>query len=95
MPILAGSDAGNPFTMPGESLLRELVLLENVAYSAREVLFAATLGAARFLGLEDSGRIRPGYVADLVLLERNPLEDIGAVESVAGVVRAGKWIEIR
>jgi hypothetical protein len=95
VPVLAGSDTGNPFVLPGEGLHRELELLVAAGLSPREALFSATLGAARFLGLSEIGELRPGYHADLVLLDGNPLEEIGNVGRVAGVVRAGRLVKPR
>ena len=59
----------------------------------REALYASTLGAARFLGIDDSGRIAPGFAADLVVLEADPLTSLLNVQRVAGVVRAGRWLD--
>jgi imidazolonepropionase-like amidohydrolase len=94
--ILAGSDAGNPFVYPGGGLHRELELLVEAGLSAREALFSATIEPVRFLGLVDSvGGVRPGLSADLVLLDRNPLEDISNVRTVTVVVLRGRPIEVR
>ena len=63
--------------------------------SPREVLYTATLGAARFLGLDKVGAVGEGFAADLVLLEGNPLDDIRAVRNLSGVVRGGTWVDAR
>lgn len=73
--ILVGTDAGNPYVVPGESLHQEIELLVRAGVSRRAVLEAATRGAAEFLGrAKDSGKVVVGARADLLLLPRNPLE---------------------
>ena len=58
-----------------------------------EALQAATLNPARFLGKEkDLGTVEPGKIADLVLLDANPLDDIGNTKRIAAVVYGGKLI---
>ena len=57
-----------------------------------EVLQAATSNAARFLGTTaDTGTIAPGKIADLVLLDANPLDDVTNVFRQDGVMLAGQW----
>jgi imidazolonepropionase-like amidohydrolase len=59
-----------------------------------EALQAATLNAARFLGLEkDLGTVKQGKVADLVLLEANPLEDIHNTQKISAVVVNGRLLD--
>lgn len=90
---LAGSDAGpfNSFVYPGASLLHELEALVAAGMTPAEALQSATTVPAGFMGLGDEvGRIGPGYRADLVLLEENPLEDIGATWSRNLVILNGE-----
>lgn len=94
-PLLAGTDAGIGITAPGSSLPQELEHLVAAGLTPYEALRAATADAARFLGAEDElGTIRPGMRADLVLVRGNPLELVGQVRAVAGVVLRGEWIEL-
>jgi len=89
---LAGSDAGpfNSYVYPGESLLAELEALVAAGMTPAEALTAATINPATFMGVADSvGRIAPGYRADLVLLEANPLEDISATRTRTTVILGG------
>ena len=59
-------------------------------------LLAATGDAARFLGRSDEfGTIAVGLAADLLVVERNPLEDLGALDQPVGVVARGRWLEAR
>jgi hypothetical protein len=91
--FLAGSNAANPFTYPGFSLHDELVLLVKAGMTPMEALQAATINPAMFLGLTKSlGTIERGKIADLVLLNANPLQDISNTQKIAGVVLRGEFI---
>ncbi|MCJ1391818.1 hypothetical protein MMC18_004685 [Xylographa bjoerkii] len=90
VPILAGTDAntftGSPSPVPhGESLHRELELLVEAGLSNVDALRAATALPAKYFGLEDRGVVEVGKKANLVLIEGNPLEDIGATRRIVGV----------
>lgn len=88
--ILAGTDDGNAFLVPGASLHRELELLTAAGLSSLEALQTATLLPARVFGLEDSlGTVEPGKLADLVLLEANPLDQISNTQRIRAVVANG------
>ncbi len=90
--FLAGTTTREPlFTVPGFSLHDELALLVQAGLTPMEALQAATLNPARFLGRErDFGTVAPGKIADLVLLDANPLEDISNTRKIAAVVYGGK-----
>ncbi|MEK6325324.1 MAG: amidohydrolase family protein [Acidobacteriota bacterium] len=91
--FLAGTDALNPYCFPGFSLHDELVLLVNAGLTPMEALQAATLNPARFLGKEkELGTVEKGKVADLVLLEANPLKDIRNTQKINAVTIRGKLI---
>jgi imidazolonepropionase-like amidohydrolase len=92
--ILAGTDANQAPSAPasppyGTSLHHELGLLVDAGLSAVEALRSATILAAGHFGLSDRGVIAPGKRADLVLIDGDPLGDIGAVSNIAGVWCAG------
>ena len=89
--ILAGTDGPDPFVIPGFSLHEELKLLLEAGMTPLEVLQSATLRSAEILGRADSGSIERKYVADLVLLEKNPLQDIANTSKIAGVVLRGRY----
>ena len=92
VPILAGSDVPGTRRVPGQSLVEELETLVSAGLTPLEAVRSATLNPARFLGLTDSlGSVAPGKVADLVLLEGNPLADITALRRVQAVVAAGRY----
>ncbi|HET6668610.1 MAG TPA: amidohydrolase family protein [Pyrinomonadaceae bacterium] len=93
--ILAGTDAGfgNPYTYPGFSLHEELSLLVNAGLTPIQALQAATINAARHLKLEKTlGTVERGKLADLVLLNANPLDDITNTGRIAAVVVNGHYL---
>jgi imidazolonepropionase-like amidohydrolase len=91
--ILAGSDAPFPFCVPGFSLHDELELLVEASLSPTEALQSATIRPAEFLGRDGSlGTVEQGKVADLVLLDGNPLEDIRNTRRIAAVVVNGVYL---
>jgi len=91
--ILAGTDVVKPFFVPGFSLHDELRLLVDAGLSELEAIQAATRNAARFVGMEDVGTIELGMVADLILLDADPLENIENTRTIAAVVSRGRLIE--
>lgn len=90
--ILAGTDVPVLTLVPGFSLLDELeALVVDAGLTPLAALQAATVNPARVLGLADSlGGIGPGFVADLVLLDQDPVANIGAVRGVFAVVSGGR-----
>jgi imidazolonepropionase-like amidohydrolase len=92
--LLAGSDSLDPFVFPGESLHQELAELVRAGFTPRDALRAATHGAAQFLGRDaEFGSIEAGKTADLVLLDANPLENIGNARKISAVIRGGKYFD--
>jgi imidazolonepropionase-like amidohydrolase len=89
--ILAGSDA--PWlVVPGFSLHDELVLLVKAGFTPADALRAATSDSAEFLGLQNSlGTVETGKLADLVLLDANPLDDIRNTQKISGVFLQGRY----
>jgi imidazolonepropionase-like amidohydrolase len=93
VPIGAGTDTPIGFAAPGYSLHSELEMLVRAGLSPMEALRAATLRPAEFFGLEsEMGTIEPGRLADLVLLQGNPLDDITHTRSVQAVVTKGQFL---
>jgi len=90
--ILAGTDPPTRDVFPGFSLHDELGLLVKAGLTPLEAIQAATLNAAKCLGLSDSyGTIEKGKMADLVLLEADPLASIANSRKIAGMIVAGKY----
>ena len=91
--FLAGTDVLNPYCFPGFSLHDELVLLVSSGFTPIEALQTATLNPARFLGKDkELGTVEKGKLADLVLLDGNPVKDIANTQRIDAVVVAGKLI---
>jgi len=92
--ILAGTDAAvaNPYTFPGFSLHDELALLVESGLSNGEALQTATVNPAKYMNATDSlGTIGTGKKADLVILDKNPLEDITNTTTIEAVISSGKY----
>lgn len=90
--LLAGTDSLNPSVIGGFSLHDELEELVTAGLSPYEALRAATAAPAEYLHQSDRwGTITVGEVADLVLLDANPLENIGNTRRINGVMVRGVW----
>lgn len=92
VPVLAGTDTGTAYVYPGFSLHDELENLVSVGLSPMQALQAATIAPARFLGLPDVGMIRRNAIADLAVLDADPLADIRNTQRVHAVVVRGRLI---
>lgn len=94
VPLLAGTDTGNPFCFPGFSLHDELALMVMGGLTPSESLQAATLNPTKFLGLDKTlGTIEPGKIADLVLLDADPLADIRNTQRINAVISNGRLFD--
>lgn len=93
IPILAGTDAGNPSTTHGASMHGELSLLVQAGLSPSEALNAATALPAKLFGLSDRGRIAVDMRADLFLVNGNPVADISATRDIQMIWKNGYRIE--
>lgn len=92
--ILAGTDVLNPFCFPGFSLHDELVLLGEAGLTPLQALQAATLNVAKLMKREaDLGSVAAGKLADLVLLDADPLTDIRNTRRIRAVVLNGRLLD--
>lgn len=94
IPFLAGTDTPPGVdVLPGFSLHEELQRFVAAGFTPLEALETATLNPAKFLGMEDRlGSVEKGKLADLVLLDANPLDDIRNTQKIAGVVVNGRYL---
>jgi len=91
--ILAGSDCGasNSYVYPGESLLSELNMLVKSGLSPSEALKTSVINGPTFFNLQNYyGSIKIGKIADLIVLEQNPLDDIQNLEKLTWLIRKNK-----
>lgn len=92
VPILAGTDtAAGVRVYPGFSLHQELDLIAEAGLTNMQTLQTATRNAGEYLGLADTGTIEKGTRADLVLLDANPLDNIGNTKKIRSVVLNGRY----
>ena len=90
--LMTGTDLGSKWISPGSSLHDELQLLVDAGLTPIEALQAATRTPARFLRV-NAGTIEPRKLANLVLLDANPIEDIRNTRKISGVVVNGKFLD--
>ena len=94
VPMLAGTDLGGQWVVPGVSLHQEFDLLGQAGLSPLRVLQMTTIDGARFLHREATmGSVLAGRDADLVLLDANPMANIANFHGLFGVVRAGRYYD--
>lgn len=96
VPILLGTDAPQIFSVPGFSIQREMQTMAAAGLTPYQILESGTRAIAEHLGTPDEfGTIQQGRRADLVLLDANPLADIGNVARRSGVMVRGLWLPER
>jgi hypothetical protein len=92
--IVAGTDAGDTYVFPGFAIHDELAELVRAGLTPADALRSATIDAARFSGQErDYGSIEVGKVADMILLDANPLTDIRSTGRIAGLFFNGQYLD--
>ena len=91
--ITAGTDVIMPYIVPGVGLHEELRLLVDSGLTPMEALVAATGQAAELLGQQNIlGTVEKGKLADLVILNADPLQDIGNTRSIWQVIKSGRIV---
>ena len=92
--VAAGSDAGNIGTLHGPALHRELELMAEVGLTPHQVITAATLGGARAMGqANELGTVEEGKIADLLILNADPLQDVRNTRAIHRVVKGGEVLD--
>ncbi len=93
--IAAGTDAGNIGTLHGPALHREMELMEQAGMRPFDILMAATRNAAAVMGKEkELGALLKGRVADIVLLDADPVRDIRNTQKIFKVIKSGRFVEL-
>lgn len=93
VPIMTGTDAPNAYVIAGFSLHDELALQVKAGLMPMESLLTATRNPAEYLGeLKNSGTVEKGKIADLILLDANPLDDIKNTTKINAVIQNGKYL---
>jgi imidazolonepropionase-like amidohydrolase len=90
IPIVMGTDAGNPLTLHGASVFREMEAMAAAGMSPMDVLVASTRNGAMAMGRDSIGTLRVGMAADLVVLDADPLADVRNFRAVSLVARGGE-----
>ena len=89
--VAMGTDAGNIGTLHGPSVFREMELMARAGLTPLQVLRSATTNGARVMGMDrELGRIAPGQLADLVVLDADPLADLNNASRVHRVMKGGQ-----
>ena len=94
IPILAGTDPPNLGINHGTDLYKELELLSEAGMPTIEVLKAGTSNITTAFGLENTGFIKEGYTADLILIDGDPTEDIKNIGNINTVWKKGKQVKL-
>ena len=91
VPIVTSTDSGNPLTLAGAAIYREMESMQAAGLSPVEVLVASTRNGAEAMGRgDDFGTIEKGKIADILILTADPTEDISNVRKLKTVIRAGQ-----
>jgi len=92
--FMAGTDTPIGFQTPGHSLHKELEMLVKSGFSTLEALEAATYSPAQYFNMENKlGLIKVGYIADLIILSNNPLDNISNTKKIETVIKNGNLMD--
>ncbi len=91
--ILLGTDAPQQFSVPGFSIHREMALMIKCGFTPYQIVHSGTKNVGEyFKGKDNFGTIEVGKRADLILVDGNPLKDVGNIARRAGVMTHGHWL---
>jgi imidazolonepropionase-like amidohydrolase len=92
--VALGTDTSTPFNFPGYNVHIEMELMSEAGISNAEVLRIATINSAEFLGIQQKvGTISPGKIANLLILNKNPLDNIRNTRTLDKVILKGRLID--
>ena len=94
IPIVMGTDSGFPLRFIGYFEHVEMEMMSQAGLTPMQILVSATKTPAEYLKLKDIGLIKPGYKADFVILDKNPLDDISNTRSISQVWIGGEKVSI-
>lgn len=90
--VLFGTDAGQPYVIPGVAAVREMLEMQDAGLTNRQIIASATAAAGRHLDPSGNlGVIAPGARADLILVAKNPLDELQTLSAPLGVMLRGQW----
>src|SRR5229473_845958 len=88
--VAMGTDAGKVGTLHGPSVFREMQLMRDAGLSMPEVLLSATLNGAKVMGMDrELGTVQPGMLADLIILNADPLQSVDNLSKVHRTIKGG------
>jgi len=88
--VAMGTDAGNVGTLHGPSIFREMQMMRDAGLTMPEILLSATVNGAKTMGMErDIGTVEPGKLADLIILDADPLANVDNLSHVYRTVKGG------
>ncbi len=91
--MLLGSDAPQLFNVPGFSIHHEIQGMARAGLTSLQIIQSGTIHPATYFEMEDVfGEVKEGMVADMILLNGNPLEDLEALKKITGVLVKGTWL---
>ncbi len=90
VPLYIGSDGGYPKVVNGFAYHQELEIFEQMGIPIPDILRIATVESARFLGFDNLGLVKENYLADLLILNKNPLDSLHHLKDLSHVYIAGK-----
>lgn len=95
IPIVVGTDAGNPGTLHGVSIFDEMEYMQKAGIPPKDLIVMATKNGAESMRRgDDFGTLESGKLANLILLEKNPSEDISNMRSLSHVMLKGKLMDV-
>lgn len=93
--IATGTDAGNIGTLHATSYQKEVQLMQEAGLSNLEIIQASTINAAKVLGKDNKiGSIEVSKMADLIILDANPLKDLKALQQISHVIKSGSIYKV-